>query len=79
LGIDYLIEFDYVWMPQFLHNGYLVVERLLQVTIAADELLLHPLYGNLAPLSVGCFVDFAEGSLTETVPLVYRIVFYLLY
>lgn len=79
LGVYDLIEFDNVGMFQFLHDCNLVVQRLFQVTIAADEFLFDSLDGYLAAFIADRLVDLSEGAFAQAVPLVDCVIFYFLY
>ena len=65
-------------MLQLLHDRYLIVQRFLEVSITADQLLLYSLDGHLAPLITHCLINLTEGTLSQAVPLIYRVVLYLL-
>lgn len=60
LCVDHLVELDYVGMTEFLHDGDFIVEGFFEIAIAADELLLDSLYGDLSALVAYCFVDLTE-------------------
>lgn len=51
-------------MPQLLHDSNLVLQGLFEIAVGANELLLHPLDGNLAPFVTGRLVDLPEGALS---------------
>ena len=66
-------------MAQLLHYGDLVLQRFFEVTVRADQLLLDSLDGDLAALVAGSLVDLPKRTLPQAVPLVYRVIFNLLY
>lgn len=64
-------------MFEFLHDGDLVIEGLLEVSVAADQLLLDPLDRHLSALVAIGLVDLAERAFAQTVTLVDGVVLYL--
>ena len=76
---EYFVELHDVRVAQLLHNRDLVLQGLFEVTVRTDQLLLHSLYGDLAALVAGRLVDLPKGTFAQAMPLIYRVVFDLLY
>lgn len=60
LRVNDFVELDDVGVLKLLHDCDFIVKRLFQVTIAADQLLLHSLYRHLAPFVTHCLVNLAK-------------------
>jgi hypothetical protein len=71
---DHFIQFYDIGMLEFLHDVDFVIERLLEIAVRSDQLLVDFLDGYFSAFIAGGFVDFSEGALAQTMALINSIV-----